>query len=256
MQMENSALGKKIFFVYPPQVLTEVVDELAKQEFEVYLARDHDKLRRCVAKFPDSILFVNLDDGMSEADWRVYIQALRTKSPTIGIGIVTLNDNAELREFYLMNAQIQCGFIILKVGAAKTAEILAKTLEANEARGRRKFVRAVCAPGMGQCAANDEGVSIRAELTDLSSAGMAIRIEGGGSLKVGTVLRDMSLTIKGQRVLVSGVVVAKRADGSGPDPVSVIMFSPGSMDQARRDKLKTLVFRVNQAAMDIILERS
>ncbi len=71
--METGALGKKIFFVYPPQVLTEVVDELARQEFEVYLSKDHGKLRRCVAAFPDSILFINLDDGLSEADWRVYI---------------------------------------------------------------------------------------------------------------------------------------------------------------------------------------
>jgi len=254
--MEGGALGKKIFFVYPPQVLTEVVDVLARQEFEVYLSRDHAKLRRCVSAFPDSILFINLDDGLSEADWRVYIQSMRADAPSVGIGIVTLNDNAGLREFYLMNAQVQCGFIILKIGATKTAEILAKTLEANEARGRRKFVRAVCAPGIGQCLANDEGATIKAELTDLSSAGMAIRIEGGGSVKVGTVLRDMTITIKGQRLLVSGVVVAKRADSSGSEPVSVIMFSPGSLDEARREKLKTLVFRVNQAAMDIILERA
>jgi PilZ domain len=230
--METGALGKKIFFVYPPQVLTEVVDELARQEFEVYLSKDHGKLRR------------------------VYIQSMRAEAPSVGIGIVTLNDNAELREFYLMNAQIQCGFIILKIGATKTAEILAKTLDANEARGRRKFVRAVCAPGVGQCLANDEGATIKADLTDLSSAGMAIRIGGGGSVKVGTVLRDMTITIKGQRLLVSGVVVAKRADSSGTEPVSVIMFSPGSLDEARREKLKTLVFRVNQTAMEIILERS
>lgn len=251
--METGALGKKIFFVYPPPVLTEVVDSLTRQEFEVYLSRDHDKLKRAVAAFPDAILFVNLDDGLDEAGWRNYVQSLRAETPEVGIGIITLNDDAELREFYLMNAQVQCGFVILKIGATKTAEILAKTLEANEARGRRKFVRAACSAGTGQCAVNYEGATLRAELTDLSSAGMAIRFNGGLSLKVGSVLRDMALTIKGQRILASGVIVAKRAQDGG---VHVLMFDPGSLDEARKEKLKILVCRINQTSMDAILEKA
>lgn len=254
--MEIGALGKKIFFVYPPPVLTEVVDELTRQEFEVYLCRDHERLRRSISDFPDAILFVNLDDGLDEADWRGYVRSLRQEAPDVGIGIITLNDDAELREFYLMEAQVQCGFIILKIGASKTAEILAKTLEANEARGRRKFVRAVCGQGTGQCAVEFEGATLRAELTDLSSAGMAIRFEGGAGLKVGTVLRDMSLTIKGQRILASGVIVATRAEEDGGGKAHVIMFDPGSLDAVRREKLKTLVFRINQAAMDAVLQRA
>jgi hypothetical protein len=254
--MDYGAMGKKVFFVYPPQVLIEVVDELARQEFEVYLARDHEKLRRAITSFPDSIMFVNLDDGLLEADWRKYILSLRAEAPDLGIGIITLNDNAELREFYLMDAQVQCGFVILKIGAARTAEILARTLEANEARGRRKFVRALCPPGSAQASVDSGGLVLKAELTDLSSAGMAMRIEGGVNLRVGTVLKDIALSIKGQRMILSGVVVAKRAEGGGPVGVHVIMFDPASTDEARKEKLKTLVFRINQLAMDGVLEKA
>jgi hypothetical protein len=251
--MENGALGKKVFFVYPPQVLTEVVDQLARQEFEVYLSRDHVKLRRAISAFPDAIVFVNLDDGLQESEWREYVTSLRAEVPDVGIGIITLNDDAELREFYLMQVQVQCGFVILKIGAAKTAEILARTLEANEARGRRKFVRAVCPPGTGLCLVDNEGFALRGELTDLSSAGMALAIEGGVNLRVGTVLRGMTLTIKGQRLIASGVVVAKRTEGAC---VHVIMFDPSSIDEAKKEKLKGLVFKVNQITMESILERS
>jgi hypothetical protein len=254
--MENGSLGKKVFFLYPPPVLTEVIDFLARQEFEVYLTRDHGRLKRFIASFPDAILFVNLDDGLDEAGWLEYVQAIRKDAPAIGVGILTLNDDARLRELYLMNIQVQCGFVILKLGAAKTAEILAKTLEANEARGRRKFVRALCPPGAGQCAVDYEGATLRAELSDLSSAGMTICFESGTNLKVGTVLRDMSLTLKGQRLLVSGVVVAKRQGESGKGDVHVVMFDPGSLDENRRDKLKTLVFKINQASMDIAIARA
>lgn len=254
--MDTGALGKKIFFVYPPQVLIEIVDDLARHEYEVYLSRDHNKLRRAIKAFPNAILFVNLDDGLTEEEWRDYIVGLRAEAPEVGIGIITLNDNSDLREFYLMEAQVQCGFVILKIGAAKTAEILAKTLEANEARGRRKFVRALCPPGATQCLVDNEGLNLKAELTDLSSAGMAIRIAGGAKLRVGTVLRDMGLSIKGQRLTVSGVVVATRAEGEGSDGVHVVMFDPNSLDEAKKEKLKNLVFRLNQIAMDGILEHA
>lgn len=254
--MENGALGKKVFFLYPPPVLTEVIDFLAQEEFEVYLSRDHERLRHLIVSFPDAILFVNLDDGLDESGWISYVEAVRKEAPAVGVGIITLNDNAALREQFLMHLQVQCGFVILKIGAAKTAEIIAKTLEANEARGRRKFVRAICPPGTGQCAVDHEGATLRANLSDLSAAGMAIDFEGGTSIRVGTVLRDMSLTIKGQRLLTSGVIVAKRHGENGSGDVHVVMFDPASLDDNRRDKLKSLVFKINQSSMDIAIGRA
>ena len=173
--MENGVLGKKVFFLYPPTVLMEVVEELARQEFEVYLSRQHEKLRRVLPTLPGAISFVNLDDRLGEAGWRSYMLSLRAEVPAAGIGIITLNEDDVLREFYLMNLRVQCGFVIFKVRATRTAEILARTLEANAARDRRKFVA---------------------------------------------------------------------------------MFVPGSLDEARREKLRSLVSRINQAAMDIVFERA
>jgi hypothetical protein len=254
--MESGALGKRVFFLYPPPVLTEVIDVLARQEFEVCLARDHEKLRRFIASFPDAIVFIDIDAVLDDEAWLGYVAALRKQVPALGIGIITLTDDAALREKYLMDLQVGCGFVVLNIGAAKTAEILAKTLEANEARGRRKFVRAPCGPGTGLFAVDVGGTTLRGELTDLSSAGMAMRADGDSSLKVGTLLRDISLTIKGARVLVSGVVVAKRAGEKDGAEVDVVMFTPDSLDEARRDKLKSIVFKINQMALDQAMERA
>jgi hypothetical protein len=252
--MESDALGKKVFFLYPPPVLDEIVEELARREYEVYLTRNHKRLARYLAQTRNAILFFNLDEELSNDSWWDYIKSLRDTAPDVGIGVITLNESDELRERYLMELQVQCGFIVVKIGAAQTSEILDRTLEANEARGRRKFVRARCAPGTALMSVEYAESTLRAELTDLSSAGMALQFQCGMNLKVGTVLRDFSLTIKGQRIFGSGVVVAKRDDGS--TPVHVIMFDPSSLDETRRDKLKTTVFRINQAAMDLVLERA
>ncbi len=220
----------------------------------MYLSRDHEKLKRAIASFPDSLLFVNLDDGLDEAGWLDYVKSIRVEAPAVGVGIITLNDDARLREHYLMNVEVQCGFVILKIGASKTAEILARTLEANEARGRRKFVRALCPPGAAACAVDFEGATLRggSHGHELGRAGDPLPRRG--QPQIGSVLRDISLTIKGQRFSPSGVVAAKRAGDDAAEVVHVVMFDPNSQDAARKAKLKTLVFKLNQLAMDAILE--
>ena len=252
--MENGSLGKKVFFLYPPPVLDEVLTALANQEFEVYFARDHERLARAVKELGSSIVFINLDEGLDEEGWKAYVRRLREECPEVGIGAFTFNDDPALRESYIAELQVPCGFIVLKIGTAKTAEILMKTLEANEARGKRHFVRAVCPVGSSQCAMDFEGALLRAEVSNLSSAGMAVRFEGGTGLRVGTVLRDISIAVKGQRVAASGIIVAKN---EGADSGTyVLMFDPGSLDDVRRDKLRNMVLKLNQTAMDLVLEKA
>jgi hypothetical protein len=251
---ENGAFGKRVFFLYPPPVLNDVVEELARQEFEVYLARDPKKVKRALKEFPESILFINLDEGLSEPEWAAYVQELRADPATasVGVGIVCMNEDKALQAKYLMELQVPCGFVVLKIGAAKTAEILAKTLEANEARGRRRFVRALCAPGAALCVVEQDGETLRGELSDLSSAGMALRFEGGKSLRPGTMLRSLQLSVKGARVLADGFVAARH---EGEDSSAhVVMFDPKSLDDSRRDKLRSLVCKINQGAMDRLFE--
>jgi c-di-GMP-binding flagellar brake protein YcgR len=103
---------------------------------------------------------------------------------------------------------------------------------------------------------DEQGATLRGELTDLSSAGMALRLDDDTSLKVGTVLRDISLSIKGARILATGVVVAKRQEDGGGKDVHIVMFAPDSLDDSRREKLKAVVSKINQLTMDLALERA
>ncbi len=260
--IESGVLGKKVLFLYPPPVLTNVVEELARREFEVYLIGNHDKARLYLAAEPESIVFVNIDDGLPEPDWENWVRGLHDDGKTagVGVGIISLNDDQELKTKYLMDLQVQCGYVTLKIGAAKSAEILARTLEANEARGKRRFVRARTMPGTTLCAAAFEGSTLRGEIRDFSIAGMAVQFEGGAALKAGTVLRAMAITIKGGRLSIDGVVVAHRnvaatASEKDADQAStLIMFDPNSMDDVKKEKLRSLILKVNQAEFDKKLE--
>lgn len=251
--IEAGALGKKVFFLNPPPVLGEVVEELGRQEFEVYLVYDEVKLQRVLAQDSDSIVFANIDNGAKEKDWTQYIMSIRNdpKTAAVGLGVVSMNEDRELMQLYLMELQLPCGYIVVKLGASKTAEILSKTLEANEARGRRKFVRATCPTGVALAYVDIDGKTFRAEVSDLSSAGCALRFDDALVCKPGTVLRGLQLNIKGVRVLADGFVAAKRDDGDRP--THIVMFAPASLDDERRDKIRNLVFKLNQANMDRLL---
>lgn len=251
--VESGALGKKVFFLYPPPVLGEVVEELARQEFEVYLVRDHAKLLRILHKDTSSILFINLDEGMSEPEWAAYVSGLAAEEATksIGVGVLSLLEDRELMQKYLMDLQVSCGFVVVKIGVAKTTEILLKTLEANEARGRRKFVRAVCQPGTAQAVVEVDGRQLRAELADISCAGVAMHFTETTNFKVGTVLKRLQLTVKGSNIVVDGFVAARRNEGENPD--HIVMFAPSSLDDQKKDKIRTIVSKINQTAMDRLI---
>lgn len=260
--IESGALGKKILFLYPPPVLSDVVEELARREFEVYLVSNHEKTRRYLATEPESIVFVNIDEGLEEPEWEAWVRGLRAEPATqrVGVGILSLNDDPGLKAKYLMEVQVPCGYVTLKIGASKSADILAKTLEANEARGKRRFVRARTLPGTTLCAANFEGQTLRGEIRDFSIAGMAVQFEGPAAFKAGTVLRSLALTIKGGRVSVDGVVVAHRNPSSSDREeelsaaTTVIMFDPNSLDDNKKEKLRSLVLKVNQTELDKVFE--
>jgi hypothetical protein len=251
--IQSGAFGKKVFFLYPPPVILEVIEELARQEFEVYTTNDHIRLANALPRFPDSILFINLDAGLEEPAWASFVAKLRASAETasVGVGVLSLNDNTAVKQKYLMELQVPCGFVILKIGAAKTAEILAKTLDANEARGRRKHVRALCSTGVATCVVEHDGLQINGELSDLSVVGMAINLPRMDDLKVGTVFKAMTITLRGVRIPAVGFIAARREMPGGPS--YIVMFDPASMDEAKREKLSMQIFRINQHYMDRLM---
>lgn len=246
-----SAFGKRVFFLNPQPVILEVASILADAEFEVYTTRDHAKLARYLRKDPDCLTFVNIDEGDDEGVWRSWIKSIRDDPATshVAFGVVTTLDDEEKRSAYLMNLGVECGFIIVKLGAARTAEILLRTLEANEARGRRRYVRAMCPPDAAEFNCHMDTVVFGGTIRDLSSVGMSAAFTGGISVKTGTRLKDMQLVMRGVRVIVTGVVIGNH-DMAGVGTIVIIMFEPASLNDDKRNKLRAFIRKTLQATME------
>lgn len=243
--------GKKVFFLYPPSVIQEqMVSEIIKNEYEVYLINDHTKALRLLQKYPSSILFVNIDTHQKEVDWESYIKALQNDKTTqdVRVGILTYNNDKNLAEKYLMELMVPCGFIKLTLGLKDSTDIILKALEANEAKGRRKYVRTQCFPNS---AAHFNviitGDTHTGNVHDISSVGMSCQFDKWVSLKAHSLLESIQLRLKGTLCMVNGIVMGTRNEQG--NVLYVIMFDP-KLHPDTRSKIRNFIYLTAQAQID------
>jgi hypothetical protein len=220
-------LGKKVFFLYPPSAVeNDMLDLLIMNGFECYILKDQKRAFGILSKFPDSLLFINVDTGMKEADWARYIQAMQSSSQTQSVGIGILAFNPEGIRKHLSGLKIPCGFISLKVDVKESARMVMQALFQNDARGKRSSIRISCA-GEENATLNYEepGTQKRyyAKIMDISSAGVAAKTLDFPRLTPSTVLKGVQLKLRGSLLMVDAVYVGARADDVS---IRILMFDP------------------------------
>ncbi len=234
-KLENGGfLGKKVFFLYPPSVIRdEVIEKLSEQEYEVYFLRDHEGALRILRKYADALVFVNIDDGQNEGEWETWIRNLMSDPATkaVGVGILTYNASDALKKKYLMDIGIQCGFIHLKIGLEQGTKILLETLRANEAKGRRKYVRANCIHDhLSSINLFYKGNYFTGDIRDISSVGFSAYFEKDPGMAKNSLVSNIQLKLRGSLLTVEAAVFGKRDDGGA---VYVMIFTSKVESMAR-----------------------
>ena len=231
---ENSAsgaAGKKVFLLYPHSVIREeMLDNLIMNGFETYTLYDHKKAVKILEHFPGSIVFINIDEGMPEKEWETYIKALQEnpKTKETRLGILSYNQDKKLMEKYLMEMAVPCGYIQLKLGIQESTKIILNALQANEARGRRKYIRVFCEEDANATMnyKNEDGL-FQGKILDISSAGIAAKIPKFPDIPPNSLLREVQLKLRGALVMTDAVLMGKRSD----DPnVWILIFDPAKMN--------------------------
>ncbi len=237
---QSDFLGKKVFFLYPHSVIQEqLIDMLLEQEYEVYFLKDHRSALRLFEKYPNSICYINIDEGLSESEWEKYIQQIHTKSETSTtlLGILSYSKDPELAKKYLMELGISCGFVHLKQGVREAADIIIKMLDANEVRGRRKFVRARCEDdSLSQFNLKYNGSIHSGNIIDISSVGMACAFDKEADIPAKVLLPDIQLKLRGMVVKVQGLVFGTHEEKGR----YVILFHP-STNHGAKEKIRRYI---------------
>jgi hypothetical protein len=226
MEQQDSA-GKKIFFLYPHSVIQgEVFDILISNGYEAYAVRDHKRARRLVELFPTSIMFINIDEALPEKEWEAYIREIQEaeKTKECRLGILSYNTDQKLMAKYLMDMSIPCGYVTLKLGMQESVKIILNVLQANEARGRRKFIRAACDDDRNAVMNfQDEMGTHFGKLLDISIAGFAAKIEKLDSYPPNSKITNVQLKLRGGIVMADAILMGKR---QGDRDVWILLFVP------------------------------
>lgn len=225
MEQQENIRGKKIFLLYPHSVIRdEMLDILIMAGYETYTLFDEQKARKLLVKFPDSIMFINIDEGLEEKKWEAYIRSIqedpRTKDSRMGI--MSYNQDRKLMEKYLMKLAIPCGYIQLKLGLQESAKIILGALEANEARGRRSHIRITCKDDASSTLNfKGEWGICHGNILDISSAGIAARFEKLGEFNPGSILRNVQLKLRSGLIMTDMILIGKRQDD---DHIYILLF--------------------------------
>ncbi len=244
----TTACGRKVFFLYPHSVLNEeLLIEILSHEFEIYSLRDHDAAVKVAAAWQGSIFFLNIDEALKEHQWEAWVRGVLRSPGTAStrLGILTYNPSPALAQKYLMDLMLPCGFIQLKLGLAEAKGIILKTLEANEARGRRRFVRAQCTERSKATfnVSTEEGM-VTGSVLDISVAGMTFRFDSAFELSLQTPLRDVQLRLKGSLCRLSGTFMGSVRGQAG---CNLMMFHALSDENAAR--IHRFIFQALQEEM-------
>jgi uncharacterized protein YjaZ len=249
--------GKKVFFLYPHSVIQEkLIDTIVDNEYEVYMVNDHNKLDNINRIYRESIVFINIDEGLPEPEWEKRIRSFSEDSENchLDFGILTYNANQSLAEKYLMDMMVSCGFIRLKLGLNESIEIILKTLIANEVKGRRKYVRA--SPQAEDASFNykDEyDVLITGQINDISSVGMAVTFNSKIKMQKNSLLKGIQIKLKGALIKVNGVVIGFR-EIEDSKIIHVLLFDSSATQEVKR-KLRLYIHKLLQDDVNKVLMR-
>jgi len=245
----SDLLGRKIFFLYPTaSIQNQIVTELAQQEYEVYTCKDHTRLARALKKYPDSIVFVNIDDGIPEMEWEKWISTLFIALPTVRIGVFSSSNDEELKNKYVNTLHVSCGFMSLKVDMTKTIPVILEILKVMNAKGRRKFIRATTErETTATMNMPVRGDIFNGVIKDISVVGISCSFEFDPGLAKNALFKDIQIRLQSMLLKVEAIAFGSRMDGN--EKIYVLIFTQ-RIDPEVRVKIRKYIQQNLQNKME------
>jgi len=216
VEQKTDNAGRKIFLLYPHSVIRdEMLDWLIMAGYETYTVVNEKRALKLLAKFPASIMFINIDEGLKENEWEAYIRGILDNPDTKNslLGIMSYNQDRDLMKKYLIELALPCGYILLKHGFEESKQIILGALEANETHGRRKYIRADCEDDRNAVInfKDDNGI-LHGKILDISSIGITARFDINVNLPPNSFIRNVQLKLHGGILMTDIIVMGQRKD--------------------------------------------
>jgi hypothetical protein len=231
-------------------VQNEVAAELVQQEYEVYIARDHTALRKTLKQYPGSIVFADIDEGMSEKDWEAWIRGVMGDPETnrVEIGILSVNNDEVLQRKYINSVKVRCGYTVLKSDLKNSIKQVLDILKAVDAKGRRKYIRATMEQEtLATINLPLNGTFVNGTIKDISVVGLSCTFTEDPNLTKNTLFQNVQVKLQTMLLKVEGIMFGSRMDGL--TKIYVILFTQ-RIDPEVRTKIRKYIQQNLQVKME------
>jgi hypothetical protein len=221
--------GIKTFFITPELscMPEDFLPNFFLKGFETYYLMDDpyldiaSKIEVLFSIFPELLLFFNIDRRLSGIVWPEFIRGLKEKyADRAMIGVLhnrkpKTPEREQLERTYLYDIGIVGGCIPVGYRKAENLILLTGVLTANQANGRRKFLRAICSASCG-FNLDRERRHLSGTIKDVSISHFSCVFDGPDpNIPMYEKCANIQLNLSGTICTVNGVVCAKRVvDGT------------------------------------------
>jgi hypothetical protein len=246
---QSEISGRKVFFIYPTvSVQQQIIPELAQHEFEVYSAKKHQHMTQIFKKYPNSVAFINIDEGMAEKEWETWISGIQTALPDIKIGVLSSNAEEEQQNKFTKDIHVACGYIISKLDMSKALVKFEEILNSLNVKGRRKYLRASTVGETTAVLNMPHGTGfINAAIKDISVVGISCVFEQDIDLAKNALFKDLQVRLQTMLLKVEAIVFGSRIDNG--EKIYVFLFTQ-RIDPSVRVKIRKYIQQNLQAKMD------
>lgn len=235
-EVEKSIYGRKVFFVNPSTSFeASVIGRLRLMEYEVYAIEDYRKAKPLLRKNADSICFFLIENQLSLKGWHNFIKSFEEEgvfSPLdVGILIPDLPDDKQAN--FLAELQYAAGLIKLNQDQESMFHEIVKALDAKNAKGMRKYVRANCLnDSQADLLWLKDNKMFKLKIIDISSVGIAAKLSNGqaNAVFINQIIEGVTLNLKNVQLSVDIKISAIKA--AGDFLLVVIMFNTSTSPEA------------------------
>ncbi|MDR3172855.1 MAG: pilus assembly protein PilZ [Treponema sp.] len=242
-------LGKKVFFLYPSAMIKNtIIQELIQQEYEVYVVKNHEALLRYLKRDSAAVVFININEGLDKVRWEEWVRSVLGSggASQIRIGILTNTNDDALRNKFVSEIGVQCGFTVVKSDVSVALRQILESLRVAEAKGRRKYLRAGKEIG-ASINLPMNNTFVNGQVKDISAVGFSCVLDQNPTLAKNALLQNIQLKLQGRILKVEGIVYGSRDEGQ--DRCYVFIFTQ-RVDSDTRAKIRESIQQHLQARMD------
>jgi len=256
MAGKNTVDNRKIFFLHPQAVIQdELVRGLIADDYEAYLLRNSVSAKMVLREYPDSILIVQVDSGLSEDQWLEYAAELRSTPvfSKLTLCVVSVAGMEAIQKTYLDTpAGFSYGFSYSGYDFGTIYPRIKEMLIQEKANPPRISIKGT--------AAEKQKVSVvftrdqnryEGRLKDISLSGLTCRLDSLEPLYPSEVpIQAIIITYDSTQFTVSGRIAGNQGDD---DSIHLILFD----DYVRSDKkddIFDLIHACLQAQIDALIK--